>query len=285
MSQLTAGRLVSAIGRVVGPWIPKHWALRQRLRLWRSHLPSNQPDTPVSLVMEAMGKAYPDACFLQIGANDGALYDPMRRQIHRRRWRGIMVEPVPEIFARLQRNYRHLAPRIILENVAVSAHSGEQPFYHLAHESDPAAAGLPVWYHALGSFHKDVVLSHREHIPDIDDRLVERMVPCLTVKELCQRHGFQNVDIVQTDTEGHDYEILKLLDLEHLRPKLVLYEHHHLKAPDREAAHDLLRACGYEFFEYGYDTLAIHSAALGASQTPLHEVWTRALALKENTES
>lgn len=283
MSQILAGRLVSALGRLIGPRIPKHWALRQRLRQWRSMLPSNQPDTPVSIVMDAFGKAFPDATFLQIGANDGALYDPMRRQIHRRRWRGIMVEPVPEIFARLQKNYGALAPRVQLENVAVSATPGEQAFYHLAYEADPAAAGLPVWYQALGSFHKDVVLSHREHIPDIDSRLVERMVPCLTVEGLCQLHAIKRVDLVQSDTEGHDFEVLKLLDLPQRRPKLVLYEHHHLNAADRRAAQELLTANGYEYFEFGYDTLAINFATLGGAQSALRCRWIQALALKEDT--
>ena len=79
------------------------------------------------------------------------------------------------------------------------AASSQESFEQLASEGYPV---LALAYRQR--FHKDVVLSHREHIPDIDDRLVERMVPCMTVNDLCQRHGFQAVDIVQTDTEGHE---------------------------------------------------------------------------------
>lgn len=281
MSSQRIGRLINTLAKVLRRWLPRHGPVRRCLRQLRSRLPSDQPDTPVSVVIDEFGRAFPDAVFVQIGANDGVLYDPMRRQILRRRWRGVMVEPVPEIYARLQHNYRDLYPRVRLDNVAVSATPGQQPFYHLAQVSDPVAEGLPVWYHALGSFHKDVVLSHREHIPDIDERLVQRMVPCVTVQELCERHGLERVDLVQSDTEGHDFEVIKLLNLEQLRPKLLLYEHHHLGSHDRDACKTLLHNNGYECMEYGYDTLAINFSQLGAQREALSTAWQRARSLLE----
>ncbi len=47
--------------------------------------------------MATFGRAYPDAQFIQVGANDGALHDPLRRELIRRNWRGIMIEPVPYV--------------------------------------------------------------------------------------------------------------------------------------------------------------------------------------------
>lgn len=45
--------------------------------------------------------------FIQIGANDGLRNDPVREFIIRDRWQGILVEPLPAVFAMLQHNYAY----------------------------------------------------------------------------------------------------------------------------------------------------------------------------------
>src|SRR5664279_1658362 len=43
--------------------------------------------------------------FIGIGANDGVTHDPLYPFVRDFGWRGIMVEPIPEAFAALERNY------------------------------------------------------------------------------------------------------------------------------------------------------------------------------------
>jgi FkbM family methyltransferase len=267
------GRAAHRLVRWVRPLMPEHPATRRRLQRLRAWLPSPDGPTAVSRLIACFGRAYPSAHFVQIGANDGALYDPLRREIMRRHWSGIMVEPVPDVFARLRHNYRSF-DTLALENVAIAAQAGELPFYHLRRVADPQAEGLPVWYAALGSFHKDVILSHAALIPDIESRLVVRQVPCVTFDMLCRKHGFDRVDLVQIDTEGHDFEVIKLIDLERLGPRVLLYEHQHLSEQDRQACAAHLATHGFELIEYRFDTFALRTRDAGARDRALLRLWS-----------
>jgi FkbM family methyltransferase len=267
------GRAADRLARWVRPWVPDHPGLRRRLRRLRYWLPTAESTSDTSSFMATFGRAYPDAQFIQVGANDGALHDPLRRELVRRNWRGIMIEPVPYVFERLQQNYRAY-DRIALENVAIADSEGELPFYHLAPAQDRAAEGLPVWYAALGSFHKDVILSHRDLIPNIDERLVTRMVPCTTFSALCAKHSITHVDLIQIDTEGHDYEVIKLVDFGRLEPRVVFYEHQHLSPADRIACRAHLATYGFECIERHYDTLALRVTGTQARDAELMKLWS-----------
>ena len=202
-------------------------------------------------IVRAFGRAYPTATFVQIGTNDGRKHDPIRASVVREQWTGVMVEPVPDVFSRLVANYGG-HPRIKLENVAVAATSGEAPFYYVPQ----AAPGeqLPSWYDELGSFNKEVVLKHRDRIPRLEERLSCMTVPCVTFDELCRRNGIAAVDLLHTDTEGYDFEIIKTVDLQRTRPLLLIYEHKHFDAATREACRERLRSADYALFEEGADT-------------------------------
>jgi FkbM family methyltransferase len=167
-----------------------------------------------------------------------------------------MVEPVPYVFERLRRNYAEVAG-VVTENVAVADRDGELPFYHLI-EPDPAERdGLPSWYDGIGSFSREAVLGHQEHIPDVADRIVQTDVPALTFESLRARHGIERVDLVLVDTEGYDWEIIRNIDLAASKPRLVVYEHFHLSREDRAACRAHLGDFGYETMEEGFDTFCL----------------------------
>ncbi len=221
----------------------------------------HKPDGRIDAAVRQFATAHPEAFFIQIGANDGLALDPLRREIQRRSWRGIMVEPVPYVFERLYERYGGHA-RVALEQVAIADRDGTRPFYHLRE----AARGedLWQWYHALGSFERSVVLRHRSLIPDIDERLVETEIPTLTFASLCRKHDVDKVDLLQIDTEGYDYQILRGLDLSRWRPRLIVYEHHHLSGEDRASARNLLERAGYLCFEDGLDTAGLDPRGIDA---------------------
>jgi FkbM family methyltransferase len=194
----------------------------------------------------------------RIGANDGDQHDHLRPFLAGRRWRGIMVEPVPYVFERLRANYGS-HPAIVLENAAIADRDGALPFYHLRECADRAAAGLPRWYDGIGSFSREAVLSHAALLPDLKDRLVCLSVPCLTFSALCERHGVQRVDLLIVDTEGYDHEILRSIAWDAHRPRLLVYEHYHLADEDRAELQAMLTAHGYECMEEGFDTWCVHT--------------------------
>ena len=203
--------------------------------------------------IRAFRNVFPAATFVQIGSNDGTQQDPLHDAILRGTWRGVMVEPVPYVFRRLQHNFGHL-PTVRLENVAVADVEGKLPFYHLPETAEP---GLPPWYDALGSFSRDVLLRHVDYIPDIAERIVCSQVPCVTFAHLCERNDIHELDLLHLDTEGHDYAILKQVDLARWRPRLIIYEHHHLAPTGRASCRERLSGMGYDLLEEGLDTWCV----------------------------
>jgi FkbM family methyltransferase len=211
-------------------------------------------------VLAAFADVYPEARFVEVGANDGDQHDHIRPFIESRSWTGVMVEPVPYIFERLRKNYAS-APRVALENSAVGAHDGTQPFFHLRDAAADERADLPDWYDGVGSFSRAAVLQHRDQIPDVEERIVESDVAVLGFASLCARHGLAQVDLIVVDTEGHDWEIIRTIDLSVHRPRLLIYEHFHLTAQTRASCRRHLESAGFETMEEGFDTLALQTEA------------------------
>jgi FkbM family methyltransferase len=225
--------------------------------------------------MAAFGRSYPRATFVQIGSNDGDKHDPLRQTLLRHSWSGVMVEPVPYVFARLRRNYGNF-PGVRLENMAVAAspEPATLPFYYVA-EAPATELDLPSWYDELGSFRKEVVLSHAAQVPDLEKRLVTIQVPCVTLEALCRRNGLAAVDLLHMDTEGYDAELLAAMDFRGLRPVLLIYEHKHLGEARRRQCQELLRGHGYALFEEDQDTWCVDVRARDAAHRRFLRAWKR----------
>ncbi len=170
-----------------------------------------------------------------------------------------MVEPVPYVFARLRSNYEGIE-RVILENAAIADRDGALPFYYLREASADEAEALPDWYHGLGSLSAEALQSHARHIPNIEQRIVESLVPCMTFESLCERHSVDQVDLILVDTEGYDWEILSAIDLSRHRLRLIVYEHYHLEPADRQDCRAHLRELGFETMEEGFDTFCLDAS-------------------------
>lgn len=231
---------------------PRHWlrALWYRWQVARLAGPA---------LLRALARHQPDAFFVQVGANDGQMMDPLRKQVLKSRWRGLLIEPVPQLFEQLSRNYAAAGSRVRPVNVAVAAQEGRLPFYHL--RAHPDLPPLPSWAQGLGSFRRDVILSHRNRLPDLDRYLTEIAVPSLTWTGLCEHYEVERIDLLVTDTEGYDFEIIRQIDFTRWRPALIVYEHHHFTPQTRADCQALLHAQGYRLFEEGLDTWALHAEA------------------------
>lgn len=208
-------------------------------------------------VLRRFAREVPEAFIVQIGANDGQMMDPVFQLLRSNRWRGLVLEPVPHLFQTLQRNYAPMTPRVRAVNLAVATQSGELPFYHLVPR--PGLPALPAWYEGLGSFRRDIVLKHADLIPQVERYLEEIRVPSLTWADLCAQNGVSQVDVLVTDTEGYDFEIIRQIDFRRWKPGLIVYEHHHFSPETRRACHALLKASGYRMFEELLDTWCLHT--------------------------
>lgn len=193
---------------------------------------------------------------IQIGANDGLMDDPVRKSIVSLGLPALLVEPLPDLFERLQSNYSDRSD-IVFANVAVSEASGQAEIFRVR----PSAKGFPKWVHGLASFDKGVLLKHRNwqgvDSRDFDAAIESVLVPVITMTELLARHPeFRSVILLQIDTEGHDYAVVRSAVSAGCLPQIINYEHKHLSYSDQVACRELLSMHGYAFWANAFDTLA-----------------------------
>mgnify|MGYP005841865625 CR=1 FL=1 len=194
--------------------------------------------------------------FIQIGAYDGKANDPLFELVRERSLNGILIEPQPDVFETLRENYRD-SENLIFENCAIGKNDGELVLYRLKEE----------YLYLGGNVAKQITSPYREHIEKLiswdsnTDQVIEKIsVPSLSLKSLLAKHGIVRLDVLQLDTEGYDFEIIKTIDFTSVCPQIINYEHVHLSAADQQACWELLVKKGYKL-QIGYvDTLAVHSS-------------------------
>ena len=183
--------------------------------------------------------------FVQIGANDGVSHDPIRQYIERFRWRGILVEPQPNVFERLKRNYAS-QPQLSFENAALAAHGESAILYSVV--ADDATTGM-------ASFDRSLLT---KQLP-LGTKVLELSVPTLTLDALLRKHAVSSIHLLQIDAEGYDFEIIKMVDFSRVRPSVIHYEHRHLHESDRQACEELLAVNGYRVHLGHVDTTAVRT--------------------------
>ena len=192
-----------------------------------------------------------DFFFIQIGANDGVIYDPIYQFVRQYNWSGILVEPVPCYFNRLLMNYQG-NPNLHFENVAISDKDEQRDFYRVQEGLD----FLPEWCNGLGTFKLDVLLTHKWAIPNLEDYVVKEIVECLSLDSLLKKYAVNKIDLLLIDTEGYDYQVLRQLDLDFIRPNFLLYEHQYISQEKRLICENRLEQAGYKFSNHMGNTLA-----------------------------
>jgi FkbM family methyltransferase len=159
--------------------------------------------------------------FIEVGANDGESGDPLRPYIFRYPWRGVLVEPQPDIFIRLTAAYASLADRVSFENIGISDSTTSLTLYRLP----PTSPRFSPFASTVVSSNP-AVTARQLHVSTAE--LEEIHVPAMTLETLVEKYQFSEIDILQLDTEGFDFEVLKTLDLRRHRPILIRFEHGHL---------------------------------------------------------
>ncbi len=219
-------------------------------------------------VLDALATAHPQARFVQVGANDGEMMDPVRSTIVRSQWTGLVIEPVPRLFAQLRANYASASDRVTPVNVAVAQSAEPAQFFHLS--DVPGKPLLPDWAQGLGTFRKEVIEKHADRIPDFDSYLQSITVPCMTLQAICDEHSVEQLDLLAIDTEGYDFEIIRQIDFARMAPLVIIYEHHHFDTHTHRACIQLLQTNGYLMFEEGLDTWCLRAEDPRAARLVKH---------------
>jgi len=169
---------------------------------------------------------------VQIGANDGKTKDPLYESILRnKKWEVLFVEPVPYLFEKLKAHYLD-SPRFSFENSAIN-NGTSQDFFWVDKKAKYILGNLPDWYDQLGSFDKSHISKHLNGI--LDPYIVSKRIQGITMDTLFQKHGVRQINLLRIDCEGHDWKILKQIDLKRFKPSLILLEMKHLDIEELKA--------------------------------------------------
>jgi FkbM family methyltransferase len=251
-----------------------------------------EPDLLGNAISDLL-QSNPKPFFVQIGGFDGVSFDPLRRRIVENNLAGLIVEPVPDCFEKLKALYAG-CPNITAVNCAIAEHDSERTIWRF----NPVAVErglLPPHFGGIISFVMEDLLKETGALaascPDEETMTVLRSqlrpvaVQCRTMDGVLREHGVERVDILQIDTEGYDYVVLKLFDFAKYRPAIVHYEHQHLGSEDSAAAETLLRSHGYRLRRGTYDTLAVRDGKQDATRGRVGAVRDLALSLSAEGRS
>ena len=156
--------------------------------------------------------------FVQVGANDGVSSDPLYPTVVSRHLQGVLVEPLPDKFKELRRNYA-TESQLKFENCALAHENGEANLFRVA-----SGAQYASWTQGVATFDRGLLLSH-----GINDQDIEKVtVPALTFRALVDKHKIDHISLLQIDTEGFDYEVIEQAFASSCFPKILHFEHKHL---------------------------------------------------------
>ena len=187
-----------------------------------------------------------DFLFLQIGANDGLTDDPIRHYVLKYGFRGVLVEPQPVAFEALKRNYAGRS-RLVFENAAIARSDGKVTLYRFR------AGTVPRWADCLSSFSREVLVANFDRVRG---EVEEIEVPAISFPTLLAKHRLSTVDLLQIDTEGFDFEVIKMIDFAVFRPRIINFEAGLLLWRVRQDAYEYLRQRGYKVTENEFDAVA-----------------------------
>jgi FkbM family methyltransferase len=211
--------------------------------------------------------------FIQVGAFDGKTNDHVYDLATRWGLKGLIVEPQPVAFQALRENYRN-CDQIVFENVAIANENGEKPFYSIRKDIDflqyvnQAASFDPEHTRKLLQHHitKQASAATRTAFKRLNlnfaDCIEPQPIKTRTFRSLLEAHGISRYDFLQVDTEGFDFEVLKMADIEDKLPTLINYEHEHLSPEDQQASWNYLKKLSYGIFTHQGDTAAFLLRAL-----------------------
>lgn len=157
---------------------------------------------------------FDDGIFVEAGANDGQTQSNTAYFARHRGWRGLLVEPIPELAARC----RIARPESVVENCALVASGADSESVPMTYcglmsvveggWSDPEAekahveAGRQI--QSLAPYHVDV--------------------PGRSLSALLDQYKMERVDLLSLDVEGFERQALEGLDLQRHRPRFILVE-------------------------------------------------------------
>ena len=194
--------------------------------------------------------------FLQIGANDGVMNDPIYRfnLDNRAVISGFVLEPLPDVYERLVKNYQY-CPAIKPFNLAIHATEPEMVLHRVRPER---ASEVSSFARGIASFdgthwEKTTLVPNAGYMEQVK-------VKCVSFSDFIKSNAIENLDLLLVDTEGYDYQILMSIDFSYIKPRIIRFEHglknQVMSTENFVAVCSRLNSMGYQIIAESYDATA-----------------------------
>jgi FkbM family methyltransferase len=208
------------------------------------------PIDVLDLLLNKVSAERPDFFFVQIGANNGLTDDPLRQFVTKYHWHGVLVEPQPQVFQQLLKNYEQ-EKQLAFENAAIADNDGTARLFVADHRDE--TADLTVF----ASLKKDALIRGLDNpkAAGVQVQVREVELPALSVQTLLAKHRITKIDLLLTDVQGYDREVVEQFLACGVKPMIIHFEHCHTSRPALDALYRNLVKHGYHFNELEIDTL------------------------------
>lgn len=207
---------------------------------------------------------------VQIGANDGINNDPIHKFIKRDHWRGVLLEPQKFVFEKFLKPLYAKTEGIWVLNAALDLTDGHKTIYKISVSDSRWATGLSSFNREVleaavksGYIEKEAIKEGAPLPERKVDYITEEQVECISTGNLIKRFGIERIDWLQIDTEGFDFEIIKMFNIAVTRPEIIVYENLHFSLAQQQECLDFLAVNGYLYKTFGANTLAMRKPASG----------------------
>ena len=187
--------------------------------------------------------------FIQVGAMDGKRFDPIYKYINSSDIvEGILLEPNKEMFNQLINNYNNQG-NLIFINSAIDLTDGKRILYRIPQKHVQSGV-IPEWALGISSFYNDRNAIGGAKVDDemfklIKSIRVEEYVDCISFNTLLTNYRFDYLDLLQIDTEGHDWNVLSSFPINIIKPLIINFEYYNMPISEQTLALEWLDNNGY----------------------------------------
>lgn len=196
--------------------------------------------------------------FLFIGANDGFSDDTQVNGLdfihpfllNGPWWSGVLVEPIPSVFRRLQENYKNHKNNLTFFNIVVSKNHGVQFLNIYGRDGKASSLVYDEIQQSINTGHS-MVDQEKFRLESNTPESGKIEVLSLTYNEILKICGLDCFDFIKVDAEGKDHEIVcDILETSKLNkkfPSCIYFENH---KTDKTLLSELFN-CKYMIFRTG----------------------------------
>ena len=191
--------------------------------------------------------------YIEIGSNNFDTCIPLAEN----GWMGVMIEPVPEIYAEIERKTSGL--RILPLNIAISDYDGEIEFAvpHLIPDPVEESGWIRGIGHVIHKNNKSMNNRGLLESPEGKANLSHTIkITCKKLDTLIEELNIEQIDYLKIDVEGHELNIIESYSWG-IRPTFIKLETVHLDAANKTTLIEILKKQNYIIHETQEDLFAI----------------------------